>query len=153
MNNLERALYQAAASTFEDLGFMFTSDEVSDSQLALPIQTSIGVNFTGPIRGTLELRVTDSVAESLTSNMLGEDTPPTDEMKQDALGELANVICGNFLPAVGGLKDIFRISSPQLLPLNTDSFTGLMPAADVKIGLDGGRADILIFFTEDHPEG
>jgi len=36
----------------------------------------------------------------LTANVLGEEGTPDESMQRDALGELANIVCGNVLPAI-----------------------------------------------------
>ncbi len=145
MKAAEQALYQAAALTFEELGFMFTTGEVDETQLASPIEAAVTVDFTGPLKGKLELRVTDGLLEAIASNMLGEDTPPSIEMQRDALGEMANVICGNVLPAVSGSQEIFRLSAPKVISLNDVSSGNSEPTAAVNIGLENGRADVLIY--------
>jgi len=60
------------------------------------------VDFTGRFTGGMELALSASVLAELAANMLGaeEGTTLSADEQRDALRELANVVCGNLLPAI-----------------------------------------------------
>ncbi|HOW17863.1 MAG TPA: chemotaxis protein CheX, partial [Phycisphaerae bacterium] len=62
------------------------------------------VDFEGPFCGSVSLTVPEALVPELAANMLGEDDPaaPSPQQQQDALGELANVMCGNLVQALAG---------------------------------------------------
>ena len=112
--NMESALLQAASSTFEQLGFLLADAELSDEQQeADKLEASCRVRFRGPVSGALEIEVFGPVLGELAANMMGRDTPPSPDVALEALGEVANVICGNFLPTMSGTKAVFDLSAPE----------------------------------------
>jgi hypothetical protein len=78
--------------------------------------------------------------------MLGEDEPPSERWQRDALCEIANVICGNALPVIAGAKEVFHLSAPQFIEGAPEN--GEKPAAEAHVGLEEGRADVLLFLDE-----
>jgi len=61
---------------------------------------------------------------------------------RDALGEVANVVCGNLLPEIAGRDAVFRLDAPR-------AFDGAgcghgTPAAALSLGVDGGRAELAL---------
>ena len=148
--DLDFTLYETAANALEALGFMFTGLVSTQEQLEAEANLSAEVKFDGPIHGTVHVTLCGGVLKQLTSNMLGEDedTPPSDEDQRDALGELANVICGNLLPHIGGTEAVFDVGSPVVL-LHNDLKNGeAKPAAQTEVGLDRGRADIAVYIAD-----
>jgi CheY-specific phosphatase CheX len=141
-NPMEKTLYRTAALIFEEMAFL----------LPTPVDGSIGsvpslmasVNYRGPFGGRVLVRVTKDVLPLIACNMLGLDEAPAESMERDALGEIANVICGNVLPAIGGSDEVFHLDAPLFF----ESATPEEPVrpeevkAVVHIGLDPGRADI-----------
>jgi CheY-specific phosphatase CheX len=111
---MEQALYQASISTFEDLGLMFPIENSGDSSLFGDNSARVGVRFRGSFSGEIVLEVDDQMLPAIASNMLGEEEPVEPEMMRDALGEMANVICGNALPAIAGKTEVFRLDPPAV---------------------------------------
>ena len=154
-------LLTAATSTFESLALLFADVPASDAQRAAPLTHAVRVRFTGPFGGALDVAVSDDVAVALAANMLGHppDAVAADaRLRQDALGEVGNVVCGNVLPLVGGREAVFHLAAPA--PLPPDALAGVLAAArdTATLGLEGGRA-VLAFHvdpvapaTPSHPE-
>jgi CheY-specific phosphatase CheX len=94
---MQSPLATASTATFEALGLLLPDAEPSAEQLAAPLARGVRVTFAGPFAGALTVRVSDDVAAALAANMLGVDVVDGDGMLRDALGEIANVICGNVL--------------------------------------------------------
>jgi CheY-specific phosphatase CheX len=144
-NPFERALYDAATLTFRELASMSVTQAQRRRWKKEP-EVSVQVSFSGPYCGTLYLSISDSILPKLAANMLGEDTPPAEELQCDALGEFANVICGNLLPKIGGTQAVYDVGVPLLVNMNT--YLVFDPAAEVEIGLDGGRAELCLSLVD-----
>lgn len=141
-SSLVPPLSQAATSTFEELALLFASDELTDEQAQAPATQAVRVRFRGPLSGALELRVSDALLPQIAANMLGFMESPPLTLQQDAMGELANVICGNVLPAVAGPAAVFDLEAPAAVtaPLPGE------PAAVARVGLeDSGRAEVALY--------
>src|SRR3954468_19062378 len=101
-------LLAAATSTFESLALLLPSADVTSAEAAAAPAYAVRVGFTGPLRGWLELRVTDDVARAFAENMLGVADADA-ALVRDALGEVANVVCGNLLPGLAGRAAVFHL--------------------------------------------
>lgn len=75
----------------------------------------ITVTFSGDRKGTLGIATTTDLCSVLTANVLGEDPDDyeiLDENTSDALEELLNVVCGQFLTAAFGEEPVIDLSPP-----------------------------------------
>ena len=140
---LETELYKAATLAFEELGFLLPTPEIDEQQLNARVEAAVSIDFEGPFSGNLLVRICGGLLPILAANMLGEDEAPSKSLQYDALGEIANVICGNMLPGIAGSKDIFHVSPPRLV-----ESPDLPPVAEVQVGLGIGRADLLLYVSE-----
>ena len=146
-SSLESSLYRVASSTFEELGFMLPDREPSERQLEAALDGEVSVSFQGPFDGCVRLRVFGGVLPTLAMNMLGESELPAEALQRDALGEVANVICGNVLPAIAGSTEVFRLDAPRSgLPACRACSLGERVSV-VVLGLDGGRAELSLYTT------
>ena len=144
-NTLETALYSTAARTFEELAFMFPEPDdgpVDD----LILDAGVSVVFHGPLSGRLEVRVCAGVLQAVAMNMLGEEDTPPRTQQLDALGEIANVVCGNVLPVITDAQKVFHLDAPcvlsdaELRSVNLDSAAAFIP-----LQMDEGCAGIHLF--------
>ncbi len=147
--DLAPRLQQAAASTFEQLGFLFADPSLTEDQADLTTEAVARVRFSGPYEGTLEVRLAGGLLPVLATNMLGTHGTPEPDVAMDALGEVSNVICGNVLPLLAGAEAIFDLQAPEV----TGGAEGAPPplpeaAVEVSLGLEGGRADIALVYDE-----
>jgi len=136
--------------TFEELGFMFPSSDLDPLQKYATPDALGYVDFEGPRTGRLVVRMCGGVLPVLAANMMGELEPPDQRLQRDALGEIANIICGNLLPALAGPKEVFQLRTPGALAPGEPLFPDpdMKPAAEVQVGLEEGRADLLLYLTE-----
>jgi chemotaxis protein CheX len=142
----ESALYRAGELTFEELGLIATNEELDEAQREARPAAAACLRFNGVIKGQLRVILCGDVLPELAANMLGEAAHPPVEVQRDALGELVNVICGNFLPLITNPREVFRLSLPCLAGvLEVCGNCDYVPAGKVSIGLEGGRADVLLF--------
>jgi CheY-specific phosphatase CheX len=148
MNQLQTSLFRAGLRVFEDLGFMLPTSELDSEQAAAGFHSAVSVNFSGPMRGALLVAINGDILPVLASNMLGENDAPSVLQQEDALKEVANVICGNLLPMIAGPAAVFDLGEPQLRASEDAPDRNLPLAAKQAIGLENGRADLLLFLSE-----
>lgn len=145
--HLAQALLQAAALTFEDLGFMLPTPELDAQQQSLALDTAVSVSFHGPQSGRLVILTCREMLPMLAANMLGEEEA-SEQQQRDALGEVANVICGNMLPGLAGAKAVFNLDPPRFMATTQDLADGSTAlAAEAQLGLDIGRAELRLFLN------
>lgn len=139
------ALLQAAVLTFEELCFLFPDTELTAEQQQAPVDATVWVHFRGPFAGTLQVTLCGQMLPTVAANMLGEDNPPVVAQQYDALGEIANVICGNWLPSITAPQAVFQLDTPQLRdPTATTRTQPEERVVDVQLGLDQGRVDLCL---------
>ncbi len=145
-NKQEAELYRAAVLTFEDLCLTLPTESLDDRQRsAVPI-AAVSLTFKGSSNGSLVVMVSSELLALLPANMLALDGPVAKRDQFDALKEVANVICGNMLPGVTGSDEAFQISPPE--PVNIPEMlapAAPRPTAEVHIGIEQGRADLLLY--------
>jgi CheY-specific phosphatase CheX len=109
-------LAEVTMETLERLAFLFASPAEEPPVFRESELEKVRVDFTGPFSGGMELALSASVLAELAANMLGalEGTVLSADEQRDALRELANVVCGNLLPAIAGSAQEFNIHTPYL---------------------------------------
>ncbi len=145
-SSLTKELYKATALTFEELSFMLPMPLADDAAPDAECDIFASVAFGGPYRGRLMVGVPREFLAPLAANMLGEDDDVSELQQLDALAEVANVVCGNLLPAIAGGQAVFHFEAPQVFEgvLLAD---GEEPTAEIRIDLDEGWAKALLFVT------
>ncbi len=106
------SLLRAATSTFEELALLLAAPAPADAP-APDVSAAATVPFDGPRRGRVAVGVSASLLPSIAANMLGFDATPDAALQRDALGELANVVCGNVVPSLTGDGAAFRLGAPS----------------------------------------
>ena len=148
-----QSLSRATTSTFEELALLFPEHELSPEQAAAPLDVAVSVEFRGPRRGRLLLRASSNILSSIAANMLGEDASRQRPLQRDALGEIANVICGNLLPAVAGVAAVFHLSAPRVHEgLDDVSRQEDVPTARVIFGVEDGRTEAVLYLFEERDD-
>jgi CheY-specific phosphatase CheX len=115
-----------AASSVLEMMFMVpvvADQEFPPAELLPPIL--IGLEFRGEVAGTFTLAVGTSTAEHLALSFMGMDADEHLERQPvvEVLGELANMLCGNFLGQLQ-YRDSFQLSSPREVTLSEVSAVG-----------------------------
>jgi hypothetical protein len=150
---LETRLFRATARTFEDLGFILPTWEVSDRQRGFRSGATVAVDFGGPFSGRLVLTVFGPVLTQVAGTLIGsEPSEVSPEMSMDTLGELANVICGNVLPEIAGDRVTFALNPPASLaevPAPEAPEGGVL--AEVRVGVAEGRAVVRLYLAGSLP--
>ena len=148
---LQTTLASATASIFEELALLCEDPAADRVRAAEPIAGGVRLDFTGPVRGTLVLRVTAGALDAAAANMLALDAPPDAALRRDALGELANVICGTLLPALGGRRAVFTLGTPRWL--GEADAAPEAPLVSASVTLDEGRADVALHLPDARVSG
>ncbi len=148
-SSAEKILYRKAALIFEELGFLMPrSDSI---EISRDDRVSAAVHFKGPFSGCLLVSLSSDMLPQLSSNMLGEAEQSNEVLERDSLGEIANVICGNALPAIYGFEPVFHLDAPSLLedPESLIRNPELKKEAEVHITFDNGNAAVTLLVDSD----
>jgi len=145
-NTTVRSLSRATTATFEELALLFPETEPTPEQAAAPLDVAVSVDFRGPLTGRLVVRASSVVLPIVAANMLGADQSRHLPLQRDALGEIANVICGNVLPLIAGPDVVFNLAAPLVheggaLPSREQD----EPAARVMLGVEEGRVESVLY--------
>jgi len=124
--NANDILIKVCCDVFESLSFMFGEaidlDEV-DSESETFINVSI--SYKGNRAGAVFFIVSDKTAKILAYNILGIDENEEDlpsESYMDALKELLNIICGQFITAMFGDEPVFDLTVPETKIISLDEW-------------------------------
>ena len=147
-SSLETQLYLAATLTFEELAFLCPTAVGDDPRPDASAAHVVSVRFRGRLRGRLELAIAPQLLPNIAMNMLGLDAPPPVQVQRDALGEIANVICGNVLPAVAGATTVLDLAAPETVEATSGRESSQLPAAEARFGLEEGWASVKLFVNQ-----
>ena len=93
-----------------NVAFLFTEEDLpAPATEDAWLETSIV--YRGPSRGELSLRCPRAFATLLAANLLGIDDD-AESKSEDAVKELMNIICGQFITTMYGTGDVFDLSIP-----------------------------------------
>jgi CheY-specific phosphatase CheX len=146
---LEIELYRATALTFERLAFMVASPDSpkEEGHSESPFEAATCVAFTGAFGGRLTVVVYGGVLPAIVGNMVGPENARDADSQTDALGELANVICGNVLTRIAGGEETFRLEASRPVSRKDVARELGKPAATlthVHVELENGTADVTL---------
>jgi hypothetical protein len=142
VNDRDDFLYRAAVETLESLCSMVP---VLDSpRAAAPREAAVGVAFEGSRRGRLDLAFHGKAATDVAARLTGEAPDSADG--QDALAEVANVICGNVLPALFGSESLFRMGRADPPPDGERAGPG--PLAFARVPFSSGLVELSVWVEE-----
>lgn len=155
-SRFDEILFSCTAQTFESLAFMMIlpPDEAQPQQADPDSLISTTVTFNGPFHGAVAISIPAAAMPVLAANMLGMDEsegPPAVEQQNDALKELANVLCGNLLPMLAGSQAVFSVGAPSQPAGGGDvKIEGLQQCGRANINLETGSAIALLYL--DNPQ-
>ena len=148
LSTTERFLSQALTATFEELALICPDTTLSDTQVEALVDVAVSVSFDGPLSGRFVLRASSEILPGVAENMLGANDNCSIAVQRDALGELANVICGNLLPMIGGAEAVFVLSAPHEY-VTGGELQRCSPVARASIGIENGRAVGQLLLSDD----
>lgn len=122
-------LAEVFSSVLERESFMFAAPMDKSEVVSSSEMFEADISFSGEnVAGNLSLVLPKPLTLELAGNMLGAE--PEEEFVQeqasDALGELLNVLCGQFLTTVEGEVPIFDLGVPVVTPLTNDQWQELL---------------------------
>jgi CheY-specific phosphatase CheX len=139
----DEALAHVTTRALEEMCFFFAVSVLNDEQRDAKPDAAMSVRFVGPVAGRVVVRLCGGMLGQLAANMLG-DADGSPAMQRDALGEVANVVCGNLLPLIVGPQDAFALEAAQPAVILDQGMPG--PVASVQVGFETtGRADVFLF--------
>lgn len=148
-SDLKDNIRHIALRAFESMCFMFEMDPHFDGDVAVETtfdETAI-IRFDGDVNGGMLISGSPELRTAAAMNMLGADEI-TDQHKQDACFELANIICGNLVPLLNKNDGISFIQSPRKatpVEVSGAAFKGFQEER-VLLSLDEGTCEIRVFY-------
>ena len=124
----------AALEVFEMMAGVRLTLSAAPTEVPSGGQTAM-VGMAGALCGMTTVRCSRATAVKLASLMLGEDAVSNPASARDALGELCNMIAGNFKAKVTSLADQCMLSVPTVIAGEDYSMDTAEPADGVTIAL------------------
>jgi len=93
------------------------------------------VGMAGSLCGVTTIHCSKTIAEKLAVAMLGEDAESNPSMARDALGELCNMVAGNFKAKISNLADTCMLSVPTVIAGDNYSMEISEPSDGVTVAL------------------
>lgn len=149
-------IHDIAVNTFEITCYMFPLEEweMEDADLLeKPDGTSRSVvHFDGAAKGGMVIDASGNLLNAIAANMLGVESA-TQEEKEGALCEIANIICGNTVPLFAKNENICYIRPPRIAKPDEDLDVVFkdMHQEKLQVLLDEGVADISIYYSSEDP--
>jgi CheY-specific phosphatase CheX len=132
-NNVQDQVCSTFMEVVEKLTFMFgevvTKDDVASPGTEF---TLASMSFSGDLVGILSVAVPTEVTADIAANILGlepEDIE-SEEMRNDALAEMLNVVCGHVIMAMAGKGANFRLETPLTCPVDEMTYKAMMESDD-----------------------
>ena len=126
---------------------MFPMEEWEIDDIEPPCdKTRAIVEFDGAINGVMVINPSEMLLTAIAANMLGEDEP-TNEEKEGALCEIANIVCGNAAPLFAKNDKICVIKPPQIIGVDHDADSIYKDSHKevVNVHLDEGLAQLTVY--------
>lgn len=73
------------------------------------------VGLAGALCGVLTLRCSSQCATMMATKMLGAEAPGSKGQMEDAVGEVCNMVAGNFKNKISGISDGCKLSVPTVI--------------------------------------
>ena len=141
----EETLARVAHEVLGTMAFAFVTPDAAEFQ---PGQETLAarVRFSGPFSGSVVLRVPKQVLPELAGNMLAKDEGDacTQQEQHDALGELANMMCGNLVAEEAGPGPVFDLEAPEVAVCADPPGSGAPEdrCASMRLGLENGWVEL-----------
>jgi len=115
-NSRERWVTLLELATREVFQLMLGSDLASpETEAGRPQGVTSMVGLAGQLCGVLSIRCDLKAARLMTSKMLGVEVDKVGAEMSDALGEICNMVAGNFKNKISGLGDGCMLSPPTVI--------------------------------------
>jgi CheY-specific phosphatase CheX len=144
--SLEAVLVGATQSALEKTAFLFAEPmgpPAADTDDSLPAVVAT-VAFSGSHHGAFSIAFPAKLLPVLAVNVLGEDEAPDAATQRDALGELANIICGNVLPALNP-EGKYALGTPIVGGTSTAISGDAVRVASCDMQVDGEKVETALW--------
>ncbi|MBN2288498.1 MAG: chemotaxis protein CheX, partial [Candidatus Glassbacteria bacterium] len=123
---------QSVSQVLEQMAFMFSDPADPEMMLEDPGDCYlVQMSYLGPCSGKVAVAVQADLGREVGSNMLGADLDQvTDTMVGDALKEMLNMSCGQFLTSYYGNEPVFDLTVPEISRLDTAAWKELAAGPD-----------------------
>jgi len=125
----------ALGGVLEDMAFIFT-DQLAEDELSADPGESLAVemSFLGPQRGTVTLAAQFALCVELAVNMLGSERDDVSRpMASDALKEILNMACGQFLVDKFGSRPVFNLTVPEVKAIGPAEWSALLDCSGSRL--------------------
>ena len=102
------------------------------------------VGFAGELRGVLTLCCSTACAEAIAAKMLGGHTAELEDQMWDALGEVTNMIAGNFKNKLSGMGARCMLSVPTVITGSSYHCHSMADAGSLEVRLSFERFPVQI---------
>jgi chemotaxis protein CheX len=135
-------LEMATREVFElMLGCQLTTNSTAE-QPTLEVTAMVGL--AGMLCGVLSVRCNGKAAALMTSKMLGVELDKVGAEVSDALGEVCNMVAGNFKNKIAGLAEGCMLSPPTVVTGSDYSLHSLAESPGLEISLLFERMPVVI---------
>lgn len=124
----------AAVEVFEMMAGVRLEPNAAPTEEPSGEQTAM-VGMAGALCGMITLRCSQRASVKLASLMLGQDAASSPDTARDALGELCNMVAGNFKAKINALKDQCMLSVPTVITGDNYSMEAADPNQGVTVAL------------------
>ena len=114
MSDIKKTYEVVVRDVLERFAFVFL-DDPGDSEGSVNYNSYVHVTitFSGSVSGAICLAAPAELCRTLAMNILGvEESELTADSPTDAMKEISNIICGEFVVAVYGNKEVFNLTVP-----------------------------------------
>ena len=141
-------LTNVSIHVLENHAFLFPErEDVDPSRACATDLLQASVQFGGAASGELILCVPIELANEIAADILGVDIGSEDAapLIRDAVGELANVLCGNVLKATEFKAQVLDLAAPEVSAVNAEVWKNLSSKAQtIELSVDDHR--LLVHF-------
>lgn len=136
-------LLQVAAEEVFEIMLGTKLEAAAEGQTTSSEITSM-VGLAGQLCGVLTLRCSASTAKLMACKMLGPEAEQADQQMWDAMGEICNMVAGNFKNKLTGLSDHCMLSVPTVITGGDYSFHSLADAGALEITVLFDQQPVLV---------
>lgn len=140
---IERALLEGVGDVLAEMAFCWSEPLPTEGPVD-PLEAAAEVSFGGTLEGRLAVAVFGEALDEISAGILGEDRPPPLLVQEDALRELANVVCGAVLHRLEVPEGELNTGLPRIVrKLRREP-----PRARAVLGVSGGAVEVCLYLTE-----
>ncbi len=132
MKQTQSIFLEVVKQVLERFAFMFS--EIDDEARFVEVEGPFlyaSITFSGNRQAVISLTAQESLCKEMACNILGVEPSEIDaEAGSDALKELANVVCGELIPALYGNKEVFDLTVPSAYRIDSGKWQELVADRD-----------------------